>query len=115
MDARVQGLVNKEDTKLIAKAPGVGRTSAAVIMAEIGDPKRFEDGKRLASWAGLAPSVYQSAGKNLTGRITKQGSKWLRRIMVQVAHAAIKVRDSRLRLFYLRVKARKGAKRTSWP
>jgi len=51
VDARIQGLVNKEDTKLIAKVPGVGKTSAAVIMAEIGDPKRFESGKKLASWA----------------------------------------------------------------
>jgi len=110
VDARIQRLVNRADVELRVNVPGVGKTSVAVIMAEIGDPKRFESGKELASWAGLAPSVYQSAGKNLSGRITKRGSKWLRRTMVQVAHAATKVRDSKLKLFYLRVKARKGAK-----
>jgi len=58
--------------------------------------KRFEDGKSLVSWAGLAPSVHESAGKAKTGGITKKGSKWLRRIMVQVAHAAKKVKNSQL-------------------
>jgi transposase len=54
--------------------------------------------------------VYQSAGKNFTGGITRQGSRWLRRIMVEVAHSAVKARDSKLRMFYLRVKSRRGEK-----
>jgi len=88
----------------------VGEVHGAAILAEIGDVKRFEDSKSLVSWAGLAPSVYQSAGKTLTGSITKKGSKWLRRTMIQVAHAAKRVRNSQLRRFYLRVEARKGKK-----
>ena len=88
----------------------MGRKSAAAITAEIGDAKRFADGKKIASAAGLAPSVYQSAGKCVTGEITKQGSKWLRRSMVEVARAAVRVRDSKLRTFYLRIKTRKGDK-----
>ena len=79
-------------------------------MAEIGDVKRFGDGKQIASWAGLSPSVYQSAGTFVTGSITKQGSKWLRWSMIEVAHAAVKKRDSLLRAFYLRVRAKKGEK-----
>ncbi len=55
--------------KLIATIPGVGEVAAAAILAEIGDPKRFENGKNLASWAGLAPSIHRSAGRNLTGGI----------------------------------------------
>ena len=58
--------------------PGIGETAAAAILAEIGDVKRFEDGKSLVSWAGLAPSVHESAGKAKTGGITKKGSKWLK-------------------------------------
>jgi len=110
VDAQIEMLVNERDVDIVASVPGVGRKSAAVITAEIGDAKRFEDGKKIASAAGLAPSVYQSAGKNFTGGITKQGSMWLRRIMVEVAHSAVKTRDSKLRMFYLRVKARKGDK-----
>jgi transposase len=110
VDAQIETLVNERDVDIVSSVPGVGRRSAAAITAEIGDAKRFLDGKKIASAAGLAPSVYQSAGKSLTGGITKQGSKWLRRSMVEVAHAAVKKRDSKLREFYLRVKARKGEK-----
>ncbi|MBS7270345.1 MAG: IS110 family transposase, partial [Candidatus Freyarchaeota archaeon] len=90
LEDMIRGLVNEDDLKLIATIPGVDEKAAAAILAEIGDPKRFKNGKSLASWAGLAPSVHESAGKNLTGGITKKGSKWLRRVMVQVAHAAKK-------------------------
>jgi transposase len=112
LDARISMLIRdrEEDVRRISRVPGVGQVSASAILAEVGDPKRFEDGKKISSWAGLCPSVYQTANKNLTGRI-KQGSKNLRRIMVQVAHAATRCRDSRLRLFYLRVAARRGRKK----
>jgi transposase len=110
VDGRIEVLVNERDVDIVASVPGVGRKSAAVIVAEIGDPHRFEDGKKVVSAAGLAPSVYQSAGKNFTGGITRQGSRWLRRIMVEVAHSAVKARDSKLRMFYLRVKSRRGEK-----
>ena len=110
VDAQIETLVNERDVDIVSSVPGVGRRSAAAITAEIGDAKRFLDGKKIASAAGLAPSVYQSAGKSFTGGIMKQGSKWLRRSMVEVAHAAVKKRGSKLREFYLRVKARKGEK-----
>jgi len=110
VDSRIEMLVNVRDVEIVSSVPGVGRKSAAAITAEIGDPHRFEDGKKVVSASGLAPSVYQSAGKNLTGGITKQGSKWLRRSMVLAARSAVKARDSELRRYYLRLKAKKGDK-----
>jgi transposase len=112
VDARVAMLIGgcAEDAKRISRVPGVAKVSAPAILAEIGEAKRFENGKKLASWAGLCPSVYQTADKNLTGKI-KQGSRHLRRMMVQVAHSATRARDSRLRMFYLRVAARRGKKK----
>lgn len=110
VEARIEMLVNQPDVEIVSSVPGIGKRSAAAIVAEIGDAKRFADGKQIASWTGLAPSVYQSAGTFVTGAITKKGSKWLRRAMVEVAHAAVKVRNSRLRAFYLRVKNKKGEK-----
>jgi transposase len=110
VEARIEVLVNQRDVEIVSSVPGVGKRSAAAIVAEIGNVKRFADCKKIASWCGLAPSVYQSAGTFITGSITKMGSKWLRRVMVEVAHSAVMVRDSKLRLFYLRVKDRKGAK-----
>jgi transposase len=108
LDDMIRRLVCEDDLRLLLTVPGVDEK--AVILAEIGDVKRFEDGKSLVSWAGLAPSVHESAGETRTGGITKKGSKWLRRIMVQVAHVAKRVKNSQLRAFYLRVEARRGKK-----
>lgn len=103
---RISG--RKDDLKIAMSVPGIGFTAATTILAEIGNFKDFSTPDRLAAWCGLVPSVYQSADKLLTGSITKQGSKHIRWIMVQVAQAAAKKRGSKLRKFFLRVKARKG-------
>lgn len=101
-------VANERDVEIVASVPGVGSKSAIAIVAEIGDVGHFATADDLASWAGLVPSVYQSAGKFVTGHITKAGSRWLRRAMVLVARSAVIVRGSRLRSFFLRVKARRG-------
>ena len=110
LEARIETLANKEAVEIVSSVPGVGARSAAAILAEIGDAKRFSNGKQIASWTGLAPSLHQSAGMCVLGSITKQGSKWLRWNMVEVAHAAVRVRDSRFRALFLRVMAKKGKK-----
>jgi transposase len=92
----------KRDLEIVTSVPGVGKTAAWEILAEIGDISRFSSAKQLASWAGLVPSVYQSGGKNLTGRT---GSEWLRKIMFQVAQGASRSKTA-LRRFYLRIKAK---------
>jgi transposase len=56
-------------------------------------------------------AVYQSAGKLISGYITKHGSPHIRRIIIEVAHAIILTkRISKLKKFILRIKARRGAK-----
>jgi transposase len=98
----------KDDLQIAMSVPGIGFTAATTILAEIGDYRDFSTPDKLAAWCGLVPSVHQSADKLLTGRITKQGSKHIRWILVQVAQAAAKKKGSKLRKFFLRVKARKG-------
>lgn len=99
----------QKDLKIAMSVPGIEFTSAATILAEIGDYRNFATPDQLASYFGIVPFVNQSADKLHTGCITKHGSKHLRWIMVQVAHAASKKIGSKLRRFYLRVKARRGA------
>jgi len=112
LDARISMLIadREKEVKNISKVPGVAQVSASSILAEIGDARRFADDKKIASWSGLCPSVYQTADKNLTGSL-KRGSKNLRRMMIQVAHVASRASDSRLRLFFLRVAAKRGRKK----
>lgn len=57
---------------------GVGRVTAAIFVAEIGDVTRFPDARHLCSWAGLTPSHRESDTKVHRGHITKQGSTLVR-------------------------------------
>jgi len=74
--------------KVLTTLPGVGQFTALVILAEIGDITRFGSARKLASWAGLTPTV---RGSDLTvrhGHISKQGSAWLRWVLNQAAQTA---------------------------
>ena len=66
---------------LLTTMPGVGVYTATVIVAEIGDVTRFTGPKQLCSFAGLVPSTRSSGAHIRHGRITKEGSPWLRWVM----------------------------------
>src|SRR6204780_4614688 len=70
--------------------PGIGEYSAMLLLAEIGDLARFRDKQALCSYAGLVPRVRESAGKAARCGITRQGSPWLRWIMVEAAQTAVR-------------------------
>ncbi|WP_458720653.1 IS110 family RNA-guided transposase [Candidatus Nitrosocosmicus sp. R] len=93
--------------QILLSITGIDVFSAMLITAEIVDVSRFSTPWKLVSYAGLDPSIRESAGKTITGRITKQGSPWLRWILVQCALTAVKY-DSRLGAFYIGIKNRKG-------
>src|SRR5918995_31910 len=62
---------------------GVGRTIAAVLVAEIGDVDRFRSAEALCSWAGLTPKHPESDTKTTRGPITKQGSRLVRWALIE--------------------------------
>ena len=94
--------------RLLMTIPGVSYYSALLILSEIGEISRFPSAKHLCSYAGLVPSVYSSGSKSFHGRITKQGSRWLRWICVEISiHAANG--DARFQSLYRRVLRRRGA------
>ena len=74
--------------KVLRTLPGVGEFTALVMVAEIGDITRFPSARKLASWAGLTPTVRGSDLKVRHGNISKQGSAWLRWVMNQAAQTA---------------------------
>jgi transposase len=96
-----------EDVRILLSLTGINVYSALLIRSEIGSITRFQHYKKLVSWAGIAPSLHQSGSIEYHGRITKQGSRMLRWVMVEAARVAVN-HDDRMRAFYERVKNRRG-------
>ena len=74
--------------KVLTTLPGAGEFTALMMLAEIGDITRFGSARKLASWAGLTPTVRGSDLKVRHGHISKQGSAWLRWVLNQAAQTA---------------------------
>src|SRR5207245_6882246 len=88
--------------------PGVGEFTALVMVAEIGDITRFGSARKLASWAGLTPTVRGSDLHVRHGNISKQGSAWLRWVMNQAAQTA--TRSPEVAAAYSSITKRRGKK-----
>jgi transposase len=102
---------DQEAIALLDTIPGVGQRAAEILIAEIGtDMSRFPSAKHLASWAGMCPGNHESGGKRLSGK-TRKGSRWLRQILVEIAHGASKTKNTYLAAQYRRIAARRGKKR----
>jgi transposase len=71
--------------QLLQTIPGVGQRLAETVVAVIDNPRRFRRGREVASYVGLTPRQFQSGAMNRQGRITGQGHRLLRSLLVQVA------------------------------
>jgi len=93
LHARLKGDTGYEAVQAIH---GVGRVFAAVFVAEIGDVHRFDNSKRLCSWAGLTPRHRESDTSITRGPITKQGSRLVRWAAVEAvvkSHGGDPIKD----------------------
>ena len=114
LDAEIAGRLRGADELIerLVTVPGIGRRTAETVLVEIGtDMARFGSSRRLASWAGMCPGNYESAGTRHGGR-TRRGSPWLRSALVGSARSASRT-DTYLGAQYHRLAARRGAKRAS--
>ena len=75
---------------VLMELPGIGLYSALLIIGEIGEPWRFHNGRKVGAYAGLTARVNQSGGHAYYGHITRQGSVWLRWILVEAAMTLVR-------------------------
>src|SRR6516225_6796520 len=94
--------------KVLTQLPGVGPFTALVILGEIGDITRFGSARKLASWAGLTPTVRGSDRVAHYGHISKQGSTWLRWVLCEAAQTA--KRSPEFAPAFQRIAKRRGKK-----
>jgi len=94
--------------KVLTQLPGAGPFTALVILAEIGDVSRFGPARKLASWAGLTPTVRGSDRVAHYGHISKQGPAWLRWVLCEAAQNA--KRSPQFAASYQAIARRRGKK-----
>jgi transposase len=101
----------KEAAELLDGITGVNIRTVESVIAEIGvDVTVFPSDKHLASWAGICPGNNESAGKHRSGK-TRKGDPYLRRALIQSAHACITTKDSYLGAQYHRLAKRRGKRK----
>ncbi|MDQ2803107.1 MAG: IS110 family transposase [Pseudomonadota bacterium] len=81
---------DNEASRRLATIPGIGPITASAIVATVTDPTQFHSARQFAAWIGLVPKQNSSGGKERQGGISKQGDRYLRRLLVLGATAVIR-------------------------
>jgi transposase len=79
-----------ETSRRLESIPGIGVIGATAIVATVTDPSAFRSGRELAAWIGLVPRQHSTGGKQKLGGISKQGDRYLRRLLIVGATAVIR-------------------------
>jgi transposase len=118
--AEVEGMIAEamkahEDAVVrLSELPGLGVDSAQQIIAEIGSrAESFPSAGQLASWVGVCPGRQESAGESSSNRSAK-GNRAMRRLLNQLAHAAVRKRDCYLQVLFKRLSPRLGYAKAVW-
>ena len=82
-------LQQNTDARLLSTIPGVGPLIASALVAAIGAAETFEKGRDLAAWLGLTPRQATTGGKPKLLGISKRGNRYLRRMLIHGARAAL--------------------------
>jgi transposase len=112
-EKEVMGRIRKtarsmKKANLLMSMTGIGELSALMILAEVGDIKRFSNPKELVSYAGLCPGIYQSGDTERNVR-NNAVNKWLKWILYECSGRAAML-DPRIQEYFYKVKQRKGFK-----
>lgn len=107
---KLQAQEDKALEEVYRSVPGIGCVGARVLANELGDMLRFENERQIFSYTGFTPSEHSSGGHIRQGHISRQGSGFIRKILVQAAWKAIS-KDRSLGEIYERIAHRAGGKR----
>ena len=96
---------------LIQKVPGIGKQSSCMLIAELGDNlESFPSADHFTSWVGLAPGNRQSANKWFAQHTTK-GNKYIRSVLIQIAWAAVRIKNGYWQAQFQHLRKRLPAKK----
>ena len=86
---QIAAQAGSEIAKRLQTIAGVGPTTAAAMVATVGEPREFRNGRQFAAWLGLTPKQHSTGGKTRLGRITKRGDAYLRTLLILGAKSAL--------------------------
>jgi transposase len=105
---------HQQAVRRLAEVPGFGVNSAQQVIAEVGvQASTFDSAANLTSWVGTCPGKQESAETNHSSRSAK-GNRYLRRVLNQAAHAAVKKKGSHFQAVFRRLLPRLGYKSAVW-
>ena len=105
---------HQEAIARLVALPGLGVDSAQQVIAQIGpEAAAFPTPEQLASWVGVCPGRQESAGVSMSQRSPK-GNRPMRRLITQLAWAAVKAKESYFQILFRRWVPRLGAKKAIW-
>jgi len=110
VDAHLAGLRSKyPQAEVLTELYGIGLFTALLVIGELGEVERFRNAKQAGAYTGLTPRVSQSGEHNYHGHVSRQGSAWLRWVLIEAAMKLVR-RDVALANFYTRIRKRSSAK-----
>ena len=77
-------------SQCLVTQPGIGPIGAISFALKVSDPRGFRSGRHFAAWLGLTPKENSSGGRHRPGRISRQGDRGLRKLLVLGATAVIR-------------------------
>ena len=86
---RQLAVMKNDDSRKLAKMPGVGPITASAMVASIGDAKSFKNGGQVGAWLGLVPKQNSTGGKTVLLGMSKRGDVYLRTLLIQGARSVI--------------------------
>lgn len=114
-DRRIAQLARiSEPAQRLMQVGGIGPITATAIIASVGDASGFRRSREFTAWLGLVPSEHSSGGRQRLGKITKQGNRYLRTLLIHGARAVMNrahIDPNRKSQWALAVKERRGHNR----
>ena len=95
-DRQIRALAEaSEPARRLMRVESIGPQTATALVATVGDPHVFKNGRGFAAWLGITPRQHSSGGKEQLGPITRQGDSYLRTLLVHGARSYLRVVDKK--------------------
>jgi len=79
----------------LAQIQGIGLLTSTALVAAAGSPHHFKSGRHFSAWLGITPREFSSGNRRYLGRISKQGDKYLRTLLIHGARSVLIQAQSR--------------------